>query len=95
MQFDQTLLLSVLKAQEEGYVNAAVILPSIVHGVGRSPLPGRASVFFQFSVRDILQRRDAGGVPRKGVGYIGEGTARVGAVRRFFHTVSCQSLTYL
>ena len=65
--FRRCIAASLLRAQEEGYFNAFIVCPSIVHGIGGGPLK-RPSLAFKYFAADALERKQ--------VAYIGEGSNR-------------------
>lgn len=60
----------ILRAQEEGYLNAFIIVPSCVHGQGTGPVK-RPSLFFVHYVKAVEKRKAV---------YIGEGSNVTGFV---------------
>lgn len=62
---------ALLKAQQEGYLNAYILVPSLIHGAGTGP-GKQGSVAFRFFVGDAIAR--------KKIFYIGDGSNLAGAV---------------
>ena len=75
------VLFSIFKAQEEGYVNAYIVVPTLVHGKSLGPVR-KLTVVYKFLVPDALQK--------KKVAYVGEGTVSCGAVSFYLYT--CTSI---
>ena len=64
-------MLSLIKAQQDGHLQAFIFLPTLIHGAGIGP-GKKASVAFRMFVGEAIAKKKAY--------YIGDGSNQAGAV---------------
>lgn len=71
--------LRLIKAQQDGYLQAYILLPTLIHGTGTGP-GKKASVAFRMFAGDAIAKKKAY--------YIGDGSNNAAAVRSLSYSLS-------